>query len=113
MSKIDIDRLVADLVEVHAQRTGIDRNIVTTYLDDALARQGLRVNNGNITETQPTERRDDEEWDEDDRRHYASVICFLMRMRNNSLSKTEQETITSDIEWLKSLRDRFIAMTIF
>lgn len=48
MSKIDIDRLVADLVEVHAQRTGIDRNIVTTYLDDALARQGLRVKYGDV-----------------------------------------------------------------
>ena len=54
MSKIDIDKLVADLVEVHAQRTGIDRNIVTTYLDDALSRQGLRVKDGYVVAIERT-----------------------------------------------------------
>lgn len=48
MSKIDIDRLVADLVEIHAKRTGIDRTIVNTYLDDALALQGLAVINNEV-----------------------------------------------------------------
>lgn len=48
MSKIDIDRLVCDLVEVHARITGIDRDLVSTYLDDALALQGLRVKDGKL-----------------------------------------------------------------
>lgn len=50
MSKIDIDKLVADLLYIYCDRRGIDRDMVQTYLDDALNCQGLACRDGEIVE---------------------------------------------------------------
>lgn len=50
---IDLDKLIIDLVTIHARITGIDRDLVSTYLDDALAEQGLRVQDGMIVRINP------------------------------------------------------------
>ena len=50
MAKIDIDKLVADLLYIYCDRRGIDRDMVQTYLDDALNCQGLACRDGEIVE---------------------------------------------------------------
>lgn len=50
MSKIDIDKLVADLLNIYCNRKQIDREFVQTFLDDALNCQGLACRDGEIVE---------------------------------------------------------------
>ena len=53
MAKIDIDKLVADLLLIYCDRKGIDRNYAQTVLDDALNKQNLKCVDGNIVSNEP------------------------------------------------------------
>ena len=53
MAKINIDKLVADLLLIYCDRKGIDRNYAQTVLDDALNKQNLKCVDGNIVSNEP------------------------------------------------------------
>jgi hypothetical protein len=45
---VDVDKLIADLIETYCLNRGIDRRFVETILDDCLRKQGLKVEDGKI-----------------------------------------------------------------
>jgi len=45
---VDVDKLIADLIETYCRSYGIDRRFVETILDDCLHKQGLKVENGKV-----------------------------------------------------------------
>ena len=40
---IDVDKYIVDMIELYCSNKGIDRTIFSTVFDDALAKQGLKI----------------------------------------------------------------------